>query len=311
MAFVSSPVLMALGGVVLGTVLDALVKGFASELPVLTIITWRFVFGAVITVGIYLAAGHRWPSIAAIRFHLLRSVFLAIAAVSFFWAVTQLALVEAIVLGFTAGLMIPPIARVLLGERMSPVFVGAGLVGFVGAAFATTGAVSHAPPDGQRALGFAAVLVTAFSYALSLVLLRLAARRGDAITTLMFNNVGPIIYIVPLLFLVSSVNDSGAIPIVPTLSQMGVIIGLAVVGVATWWLLTQAYAKAEAQQLAPLDYSALVWSAGIGIIAFGEIPTLRLYFGAGLIILACLVVAFESRFVTRRETRLPPTDAPG
>ncbi|MEM9422690.1 MAG: DMT family transporter [Pseudomonadota bacterium] len=310
MALFSSPITMALLGVFLGTFVDALVKGLAEELPILTILTWRFVFGGIVTLGVYVMARRPWPGRADLLFHLLRGAIQALAGVSFFWALTQLALVEAIVLGFTAGLMVPPVARVLLGERMRSAFVGAGGLGFAGAVLASTGDVTAAPADGNRGLGIAAALFSSLTYALALVMLRMASRRGDALTTIMFSNVMPVVFLVPILLGVSAIERAN-VPILPTPGQLWFIFGLALLGVVTWGLLTKAYAMAPAQRLAPLDYSSLVWGVLIGMVAFDEVPSLRLYVGAGLIILACLLVAFQSRFATRREAHLPPTDVQG
>ena len=67
--------------------------------------------------------------------------------------------------------------------------------------------------------------------------------------------------------------------------------------------MTLAYANAKAQTLAPFEYTGLIWSSLLGYVFFHEIPSLRLYAGAGVIILACLVVAFETHFAARREAR--------
>jgi len=75
-------------------------------------------------------------------------------------------------------------------------------------------------------------------------------------------------------------------------------------------LLTLAYARAPAQQLAPLEYTALIWSALFGAVFFSEMPGWRLWAGAAIIIGACLLVAFENRFATRREAGLPASDLP-
>ena len=74
--------------------------------------------------------------------------------------------------------------------------------------------------------------------------------------------------------------------------------------------MTLAYARAPAQQLAPLEYTALIWSAVFGLIFFDELPGWPLWAGAAIIIASCLIVAFDSHFRTRRETRMPVSDLP-
>jgi drug/metabolite transporter (DMT)-like permease len=75
-------------------------------------------------------------------------------------------------------------------------------------------------------------------------------------------------------------------------------------------LMTLAYARAPAQRLAPLEYSALIWSGLFGSVFFSEYPGWQTWVGAVIIIGACLIVAFEERFSTRTETQMPVSDLP-
>jgi len=85
---------------------------------------------------------------------------------------------------------------------------------------------------------------------------------------------------------------------------------LGALGYAVWYLMTLAYARAPAQRLAPLEYTALIWSGIFGSVFFAEYPGWQTWVGAAVIIAACLIVAFEERFVTRKETGLPVSDLP-
>ena len=83
----------------------------------------------------------------------------------------------------------------------------------------------------------------------------------------------------------------------------GLLFAVAFAAIGIWWLMTLAYASAKAQTLAPFEYTALIWSSILGFVFFREVPSLRLYAGAAVIIAACLVVAFETHFTARREAR--------
>ncbi len=50
-----------------------------------------------------------------------------------------------------------------------------------------------------------------------------------------------------------------------------------------------AYARAEAQHLIPVEYTAFIWAAIIGWLAFGERLTLTTLAGAALIVAGCLL----------------------
>jgi S-adenosylmethionine uptake transporter len=64
---------------------------------------------------------------------------------------------------------------------------------------------------------------------------------------------------------------------------------------AGMYLVARAYAKAEAQRLAPIHYTELLWASVIGYVLFQEIPRPEVLFGAGLIIVACVWSAWEER----------------
>ncbi len=294
-----SPLLIAALGVLSGCLIDVCVKYLAEDINVVALTIWRFVFGGFYGLAIFIVMRRPWPSLEAWRFHSFRGAIHLVAALGFFFALTQLGLAEATVMGFTAALMIAPIARVLLGERFGAVSVAAALVGFAGAAVTLTGETAAGPQDGNRALGAASVMVSALAYATSVVLLRMRAQREDALTIVMLANVLPALIGLPLLI---------AIDPVPAVSDLPVFAALGFFGLGIWWLFTLAYARAPAQRLAPLEYTALIWSALFGWMFFGEVPGWQLYFGAAIIIIACLLVAVEQRFITRKLARQPVSD---
>jgi S-adenosylmethionine uptake transporter len=262
---------------------------------VLTATAWRYILASVIMVALFMAARRPVPGWKAIRFHTLRSIAQVISSLTFFYALTQITLAEAVVMGFTAALMIAPIARVLLGERMSPITVAASLVGFVGAAIAISGEPASAPVGGTRLYGIAAMLVSAVGYALNIVLLRLRTKEEDALTLVTFMNVLPALFLIPFLPFTGAMPETNSWPL---------LAGASVAAVGIWSFMTLAYARAKAQTLAPFEYTGLIWSSLFGYAFFQEIPSLRLYGGAAIIILACLVVAFETHFAARREARV-------
>ncbi len=288
---VFSPVLIVAFCVLGGSGIDALVKGLAASVPIIVLLAWRFMFGAIYMLVAFRLARRARPSWRAIRFHTLRTGIHISSAFLFFWGITQLALAEATVLGFTAVLMVPPLGALILGEPISKWSLGAALIGFGGAALALSAGTGGAPEGTNRLLGAGAGLLSAFLYAVSLVLIRLRARREDPLTIAMFTNVLPALMLLP--FLIGSVGtvDLTYIPVFALLGAMGALL---------WFLMSYAYGKAPAQRLAPLEYTALVWASIIGIFFFGEVPGWQLYLGALIIIAACLLVAFEERIGAMR-----------
>lgn len=295
------PILLVCFGVVFGCGIDAMMKYvMQGATSVLTATTWRYVLGSIIMLALFMQARRPFPTLSAIRFHALRSLAQVVSAFCFFYSLTQIALAEAVVLGFTAALMIAPIARIILGEKMSPITIMASLVGFCGAALAATAETSGAPIDGNRFYGTISVLASAVLYALNIVLLRLRTREEDSLTLVTFMNIFPALFLLPFLLMFSD-------PL-PAEGAWLMLTGAAVFGIGIWWLMTMAYGRAKAQTLAPFEYTGLIWSALLGYFFFQEIPGWRVWAGAAIIIAACLVVAFETHFAARREAKLPVSD---
>jgi S-adenosylmethionine uptake transporter len=299
--FLAVPLLIAVIAIGMGSGIDAIVKAVAPEAGLMHLLAWRFLFGGLISLIVFRAKRRPMPSAESFRFHTMRGLFQLGGAFLFFFALTRLPLAEATIIGFTAALMVPFVARVLLAEKISGAALVGTCVGFGGAVLAVSGVPVDDTLQEGRVVGLVACFAAAFLYAVILVLLRMRATKEDATTIAMFTNVVPAIFLLPITFGAFGAPEMGDIPVFALLGALGF---------AVWYLLTLAYARAPAQQLAPLEYTALIWSALFGAVFFSEMPGWRLWAGAAIIIGACLLVAFENRFATRREAGLPASDLP-
>jgi S-adenosylmethionine uptake transporter len=70
-----------------------------------------------------------------------------------------------------------------------------------------------------------------------------------------------------------------------------------------WFLLTMAYSRAQAQNVAAAEYTALIWSAALGYFVFAEVPRWQVWIGAAIILGAVMLAAWDSR----RADRIVPT----
>ena len=61
------------------------------------------------------------------------------------------------------------------------------------------------------------------------------------------------------------------------------------------YFLARAYAGAEAQQLAPIHYTELIWASLIGYYLFAETPRPQIFMGAVLIVAAGVYAAYDER----------------
>jgi len=297
----SAPILLAVFAIGMGSGIDAMVKAIAPGAGLHHLLAWRFLFGGLLALAVFRAQKRPMPSLPAIRFHTMRGLVQLGCAFTFFFALMHLPLAVATIIGFTAALMVPFVARLLLGERITPVALIATLIGFAGAVLAVMGRPENGTASEQWMLGVASCFLAALLYAFGLVLLRMRATTEDATTIAMFTNVVPAIFMLPVTFGLFGF---------PQLRHIPLFLMFGVLGFFTWYVMTLAYARAPAQRLAPLEYTALIWSGLFGSIFFAEYPGWQTWLGGLIIIGACLIVAFEERFLTRKETGLPVSDLP-
>jgi S-adenosylmethionine uptake transporter len=78
---------------------------------------------------------------------------------------------------------------------------------------------------------------------------------------------------------------------VPDLRHAPAIVGAAVLATVSLLLLAWAYARGEANYLAPTEYTAFIWASLWGWVVFGERIALYTLAGAALIIAGCLIAA--------------------
>jgi len=219
----------------------------------------------------------RWP------LHLLRGVLSVGMMITFSYAVGELTLTNAYALFFVAPLMITVLSVFLLKERIQIQQWLVVAVGFSGVLIATNPGAS-----GFALLGSIAILCTAFCYALSSVLVKILGRT-DSTQSMMF-------WMTCMLAIGATIVTllvAGWTPIVST--DWPIIGGVAVTGAIGQWGITEAFKRAPAASVAPLEYSGLAWVMIIDLLVWAQLPSWRTLAGAALIIGSGLyLVRYES-----------------
>lgn len=283
--FSAPPIVLALAGIFMGCVMDAVIKHLGANYSAVLVAFWRYAFGTIVSGALVLTLRRHLPDGAGLRRHAVRAIASTCSAVLFFHCLTVLPIAEATVLIFCAPLMIAPLARWILGERFRRMAVWALVIGFIGMLITVQGEDMSAM-DARRLEGILSGIGAAVLYALSVVLLRQLAQKDDAIVTAFLGNIFPALYlVVPAMFF-------GFFPLpsdIPTFAFTGLA------GFLLWLMLTQAYARAPAQSLAVAEYSALIWSALLGYFFFAEIPRWQVWIGALVIVAAVMLSAWDGR----------------
>lgn len=278
------PLMLAMIGVMMGCVLDALIKHLGAAYSAVLIAEMRYLFGTIFSGLTVLSLRRKLPDGAGLRRHAVRTIAVTGSAVLFFHALTILPITEATVLIFCAPLMIAPLAWWILGEKMQPIAAVALAVGFLGVVITVQGA-PEAADTARRIEGVLSGFAASVLYALSIVLLRQVAQRDDAVVTAFLGNVFPALYLLAPTLLMGAAPVATDIPLFAFAGLTGFLL---------WFLLTQAYARAPAQSLAAAEYTALIWSALLGYFFFAEVPRWQVWVGALVIVAAVMLSAWHS-----------------
>ncbi len=252
----------------------AIVKTMGVDLP-----SVQLVFVRALT-GLVLLAPILWQSRVPLKaqqpgLHSLRIVLSTLTLTTSFYAVSHLPMALFTAINFTRPLLLMGMAAVLLHESIRPRQWLAGGVGLLG--------VLVAVQPGQLAAnaGLLALVATVITGTGAVIVTR--QMRAEAPLVMMLSYTGGLALLSagPAIWYWQPVGDN----LLPLL-----LIGVFAQSAQFCFLRAQFWG--DTGVLAPLGYSSLVLSAGVGYFVFGETPTVALAMGATLIIAAAL---FASR----------------
>jgi drug/metabolite transporter (DMT)-like permease len=78
--------------------------------------------------------------------------------------------------------------------------------------------------------------------------------------------------------------------VAPDAESLLFFLALGTFGGVAQLFLTLAYRFAPASLVAPFDYSQIIWTAALGYLVFGDVPTLATWLGSALIVLSGLYI---------------------
>ena len=275
------PFAVACAGIGTFSLMDAAMKDLALSVGAYNAVMWRNSLGALFMGLIFVGTRQKWPAIAVLKLHLWRSVVVSFMAVSFFWSLTVLPLAEAIGLSFIAPVIALYLAAVMLGEVIGKAAIWASLSGLLGVAIIIAGRVSGGYTT-DHLWGAVAVLFSAVVFAYNLILARQQAQVAKPIEIAFFQN----------LFVAVTLSFVAPWFLVPMpVEKAPMLAGAAALAILSLLLLSWAYARAEAQILIPVEYTAFVWAAVFGWLFFSEPVTLPVLAGTALIVTGSLIAA--------------------
>ena len=280
-----NPIAFGAAAIGIGTysAMDVVMKGLALELGTFNAMFWRSLIAIVLAGALYLWKQSPWPSKRVLRLHIWRGAVISVMAFLFFWGLKFLPVAEAIGLSFIAPLIALYLAAVVLQERIQKQALWASLIGMLGALIVIGGRLSgDYTPDMLR--GIAAILCSAILYAYNLILQRQQALVAEPIEIGFFQNATIVALFGCLSPFLAVLPPVDAIPQLATAATLGLVSLLTM----SW-----AYARAPANTLIPVEYTAFGWAALLGWLGFGEMVTLTTVIGTALIVTGCLIATWR------------------
>jgi S-adenosylmethionine uptake transporter len=238
-------------GIALYAAMDAIMKGLVLAIGAYVALFWRLAAGAGLMAVLYAVSRPTLPPLGVLRVHLARSAIVAVMGFTFFWGIARVPLAEAIALSFIAPLIALGLAAIFLKEQVGAKSVLASVLGLAGVAVILAGRLGGTQSSEDTVLGMGAVLLSAVFYAVNLVMARHQAQIARPLEIAFFQNVFVLgIFCVPAPYLL----------FVPEPVHWPAVAACAGLAICSLLLLSWAYARAEAQVLLTVEYTAFIWA---------------------------------------------------
>ena len=260
---------------------DVTAKYLSATLPSIEIAWIRFaVFALIMTPGMIPGSPLFALRSDRPRFQVMRGVTLLGSSLLFIIGLRYLPIAEASATGFVSPLFVTALSIIFLGERVGMRRWAATAVGLFGVLV-----ILRPGTSAFHAAAFFPV-ISALSWASTLIMTRMMSGRDPAITTMTYSSIVGIsilTLLVPFVWVAPSWHDV----------LFGVLIGVA--STLGQWIVVLAFRYADASVLAPFQYTQLLWVSILGFLVFGELPDIWTVVGAVFIVASGLYTAHRER----------------
>lgn len=281
-------------GLTLAAVSGAFMKTLADELPVFLIVWLRFLGFVLLILPVVLWKTGRARVMAPVmpKVQVLRGVMMVAGSACFVIGTRTLAFADAITLIYVYPFFITLLAPFFLGEP-------ARLLSFLGVAGGFAGVLLVAKPTAEGLVAPGAVWALASGALISGQML-MNRKLGSVTNPLLTSFWGACVAAMVLTPLVPWIWE----PL--TAGQAGRLAILAALAACSQTLVTFAFARAPAAELAPYTYLEIISAVVIGYVAFGTLPDALSYLGITVIIASGVLVARiqRGRITARRQPKI-------
>ncbi|WP_417513153.1 DMT family transporter [Minwuia sp.] len=260
-------------------------KSLAAIYPVEQVIWGRYFFHVLLIVLLFPTRILSLFKTQKLGLQISRSVLVFMATAFGFTSLSMMPMAEVSAISYVAPLMVTVLSVVILKEKVGPRRLGAVLVGFVGVF------VILRPDQANFSAWSLLPLAMAACYASFMIMTRMIRGAAPPINSLFYTAiVGAVVATIPLPFVWQTPEPLHWIGF----AAMGLI------GGTGHFLMIRAFERAEASAIAPFIYTELIWAIAAGILIFGDMPTMTMLIGAGVIVSSGGYVLYRERKVAQK-----------
>lgn len=214
-----------------------------------------------------------------------RAMMLYVSNICFFFAVTFIPIADAAAISMTGPLVVALLAWPMLGERTNARRLIALGCGFVGVLIVIR--------PGTDVFHWASLFVVASAccYGMYQIFTRKVAGIDSPETSALY---APVIGAIGMLLVMPFVWRTPA-----TLLDLGMFMGLGVLGAAGHYFVARALTYAPANLVSPFQYFQLFASVVVGYVFFAALPDAATWFGAAIIMVAGLYIGWTQTRVAK------------
>lgn len=267
------------------SVMHALVRYVSADIHAFEIAFFRNAFGLLVILPILLRVGRLGFISRQPKLQILRALVGVVALLCWFYALGIMPIAEATALSFSTTLFASIGSVLFLQEKMGVRRWSAVAIGFIGAL------IILRPGIGVMNAGSIFVIISALAWGVGLVVVKKLSRTDSTVSIVFWMSITmTLLSLAPALWVWTT----------PTLTQLGWLALIGLLGSVGMLGVTHALRLADATALLPLDFTRLIWAGAIGFVMFAELPDIWTWLGGFVIFSSATYITFREMKVKKQ-----------
>jgi len=269
--------------------MHAMIRLLSASLHPFEVAFFRNFFGLLILTPVLLRRGLAPLRTKRLPLHALRSVLQMGSMLLFFTALSLTPIARISAMSFTAPLFATVGAVLFLREAIHARRVAALLVGFAGAMIVMR-------PGAEMDTGLVLVLLSSAGWAVALLVIKSLSSSDSSLTLALWMG----LFMAPL-----SLFPAALVWTWPDAGDYLLLVVMGATGTASHLCMAEAFRKADASAVLPVDFTRLVWASLLGLVIFGEVPELPTLIGGTVIFTSTAYIAYREARISARASAAP------